>query len=504
MNKLLLRQIKKAFGDENKVPRGLSSFFQIVSDAYDGFDQDRDLAARSFDLSSQELLEANQKIRAESERQKAILEALRAATAVLQPIESTNEWLTSKDEAIYLASSLKKLIEEQKQHERELQESKTRTEQEKAKAEAILQSIGDGVFAVDLNYKIMLMNSVAEQLSGFSFIETQGKYYKDIFQFVQEKNPESPYPLFVEEVIKTGMVKKLANHTLLVKRDQTKLPISDSAAPIKDDKGNIFGAIVVVRDASREREIERVKDEFILIAAHQLRTPLGSMRWIIEMLLSYKDTSPKAREKIELINKSNKRMIILVNDLLNVSRIDQGKVQNEPTITDVCEIIKAAALEMDAEAQKRKVSIDLRLDVNIPKIMIDPKRFADVIQNLLSNAVKYNVVGGKAVIVGMLVANYIRISVADDGIGIPKEDQERVFSKFYRAANAAHSDTTGSGLGLFVVKSYVEEWGGSVRFQSVEGKGSTFYLELPVNLKNANNSYFHVPTENPPQATFPS
>ena len=500
MNNLLERQIRKAFGDETKVPQGLSLFLQIISDAYDGFDQDRDLTVRSLELSSQELLEANQRIRTESERQKAILEALRAATAVLQPVTSTKEWLTSKDEAVYLANFLKKLIEEQKQHERELQESKTRTEQEKAKAEAILKSIGDGVFAVDLNYRIMLMNSVAEQFSGFSFTEARGKYYRDVFQFVQEKNPDLPYPLFVEEVIRLGTVKKLANHTILVKRDQTKLSVSDSAAPIKDEKGSVFGCIVVIRDASREREVERVNDEFISIAAHQLRTPLGSMRWIMEMVLSYKDTSPKVREKIELINKSNQRMIILVDDLLNVSRIDQGKVQNTPSLCDICEIIRAEVSEIDAEAQKLKVAIDVSLDSNIPKIMIDPKRFRDVIQNLLSNAVKYNVVGGKAVIIAMLVANYIRISIEDNGIGIPKEDQERVFSKFYRAANAAHSDTTGSGLGLFVVKSYVEEWGGAVRFQSVEGKGSTFYLELPVNLKNANNSYFHVPTENPSQA----
>lgn len=484
MNKLVLRQIKKAFGDESRIPQGLSLFLQIISDTYNGFDQDRELTVRSLELSSQELLEANQKIRMESERQNAILSALRSATAALRPT-GTKEWLTSKDEAVYLANSLKKLIEEQKRHEREIEESKIRTEQEKAKAEAILQSIGDGVFAVDLNYKVMLMNSVAEQLSGFSFREAQGKYYRDIFQFVQEKTPDSPYPLFVEEVVHTGTVKKLANHTILVKRDHSHLPISDSAAPIKDNNGNIFGCIVVIRDASREREVERSKDEFISIAAHQLRTPLGSMRWIIEMLLTYSETPQKVRDKIELINKSNKRMIILVNDLLNVSRIDQGKVQDEPQLTDICKVIKAAAAEIDAEAQKKKVAIDLSLDNAIPKIMIDPKRFRDVIQNLLSNAVKYNVAGGKAVIIAIYAANYIRISVADDGIGIPKGDQQRVFSKFYRAANAAKSNTMGSGLGLFLVKSYVEKWGGTVRFQSVEGKGSTFYLELPANVKNA-------------------
>lgn len=485
MNKLVLRQIKKAFGNESKIPQGLSFFIQIISDTYDGFDQDRELTVRSLELSSQELLEANQKIRIESERQNAILSALKAATAVLQPTANRKEWLTSKDEVIYLANSLKKLVEAQKQHEDEIEDSKSRTEREKAKAEAILQSIGDGVFAVDLNYKIILMNSVAEQLSGFSFPESQGKYYRDIFQFVQEKNPDFPYPLFVEEVIRTGSIKKLANHTILIKKDRTQLPISDSAAPIKDSNGKVFGCIVVVRDASREREIERSKDEFISIAAHQLRTPLGSMRWIIDMLLTYTETPQKVRDKIELINKSNKRMTILVNDLLNVSRIDQGKVQNESQLTDICEVIKAAAAEIDAEAQEKKVEIDLRLGNAVPKIMIDPKRFRDVIQNLLSNAVKYNVEGGKIAVAMILAANYIRITVADNGIGIPEKDQERVFSKFYRAANATKSDTTGSGLGLFLVKSYAEEWGGSVRFQSAEGKGSTFYLELPIPVKNA-------------------
>ncbi|MEK7516992.1 MAG: ATP-binding protein [Patescibacteria group bacterium] len=484
MNNLVLRQIRKAFGDENKVPQGLSLFLQIVSDTYDGFDKDRDLTIRSLELSSQELLEANQKIRMESERQKAILLALRSATAVLER-NDVKEWLTSKDDAVRLANLLKQLVERQKQHEVELEDSKARTEQERAKREAILQSIGDGVFAVDLNYRIILMNPVAEQLSGFLYAESLGKYYRDIFKFVQEKNPDSPYPLFAEDVIRTGKTKKLANHTILVKKDQTKLPISDSAAPIKDAKGNIFGCIVVIRDASRQREVERIKDEFISIAAHQLRTPLGSMRWIIEMLLTYREVPQRVRDKIELIDKANKRMTILVNDLLNVSRIDQGKMKSEPQLTDICEIIKATVLEMDIEAQKKNVAIDIRLNDSIPKMIIDPKRFRDVVENLLSNAIKYNVMGGKVVIAAMLAANYIYISVSDDGIGIPNKDQERVFSKFYRAANADKSDTTGSGLGLFLVKSYVEEWGGTVRFQSVEGKGTTFYLELPFNVKNS-------------------
>lgn len=481
MNKLLDRQVRKFFGDSSKVPPQLLAFFESVSSTYDGFEEDRALTVRSLELSSQELIEANQKIREESERQKTILEALRTSTAVLRPEGGkSKEWLTSKDEAVYLANSLSRLIQEQKEHEKQLEVSKQRTEEEKAKAEAILQSIGDGVFAVGLDLKVMLMNPVAQKLSGFSFQEAYGKPYQGIFRFEKEKNPEDPYPDFVGEVVRTGATKELANHTLLVKKDGTKLPISDSAAPIKDSRGNIFGCIVVVRDASRERALEQAKDEFISIAAHQLRTPLGSMSWTMEMLLSKPDLAPDSREKISKIYNSNKRLTYLVNDLLNVSRIDQGKMLNDPKLIDVVSIIRTIMQELDEEAHRHRVSLELKINSpDIPQVSLDPMRFSEVIQNLLSNAIKYNIENGRVVIMLHNLGDHLNISVADTGIGIPKEGQGRVFSKFYRAENATKSDTTGSGLGLFVVKAYVEGWGGQIRFVSEEGKGTTFSIDIP-------------------------
>ncbi len=486
MNKLLERQLKKLYGDIGKVPSGISSLLESISNTYDGFDQDRDLTIRSLELSSSELLEANKKIREEAERQKAILEALRSATAALRPSsDSKKDWLTSADEVMYLAKSLSELIGEQKKHEKELEESKAHTEEEKAKAEAILQSIGDGVFAVDLNCKIMLMNPIAEMLSGYSFSESIGRNYKEIFKFVKEQDEESIYPPFVEDVVKTGKIKAMANHTLLIKKDQTKFPVSDSAAPIKDKNGNIFGCIVVMRDASRERELERAKDDFISIAAHQLRTPLGSIRWTLEMLNKDQALSPSTKDKIGRVYVSNQRLITLVNDLLNVSRIDQGRVQDDPQPTDVYEVIREASQELDPICQQRKVSIDLQLQDNqVPKIVIDPKRIREVIQNVISNAVKYSTPGGKITVSALKEEKFVKISVADEGIGIPQVDQQRVFTKFYRAENAARSDTTGSGLGLFVVKSYVEAWGGKVTFRSIEGKGTTFILEIPFEVRS--------------------
>jgi PAS domain S-box-containing protein len=485
MNKLLLRQTKKSFGDINKVPPALLNFLQVISETYDDFDQDRGLAERSIELSSQELLKVNQLLRQESEKQKAILTDLRYATAALLPHKAPpTGWLTSKDEIVYLANSLSRLIDQEKQHVKDLELSKLITEQEKAKAEAILKSIGDGVFAVDLEGRIMLMNAVVEDLSGFTFNEGMGKYYKEIFKFVKEKDPTSLYPSFIEDVIKTGTTKTLENHTMLINRQGVKIPISDSAAPIKDEKGTIFGCIVVIHNASRERQLELAKDEFISIVAHQLRTPLGSMRWNIEMILRQPNISDKFNIKIKRIYQSNQRLITLVNDLLNVSIIEQGMVKETPHPTDVLEVIRSAVLEMETEAQKHNVSIAIKSqEKHIPKIMIDPKRLREVIQNLLSNAVKYNAPGGKTTFVVDHIAEFIKISVSDQGIGIPKKDQPRLFSKFYRADNAVRRDTTGSGLGLFVVKSYVERWGGNISFESIENKGTTFHIELPINIK---------------------
>lgn len=485
MNKLLERQIKKSFGDISKVPPDFSNFLQVISETYDGFDQDRGLAERSIELSSSELLEANQQLRNESERQKTILTDLRYATAALLPHKPDSiGWLTSKDESVYLANSLSRLINQEKQHEKELEQSKAITEQEKAKAEAILKSIGDGVFAVDLEGKIMLMNAAAEDLSGFTFNEAKGKYYKEVFRFVKEKNPSSLYPSFIEDVIKTGEIITLENHTMLINRQGVKIPISDSAAPIKDESGGVSGCIVVIHNATRERQLEQAKDEFISIVAHQLRSPLGSIRWNIEMILRQPNIPDKFSNKIKRIYQSNQRLINLVNDLLNVSIIEQGMVKEIPRPTDVLKVLRSAVLEMETEAQKHKVVIAIQSqEKHIPKVMIDPKRLREVIQNLLSNAIKYNVSGGKTKFVVAHIGDNIKISVSDQGIGIPKEDQPRLFSKFYRADNAVRRDTTGSGLGLFVVKSYVERWGGNISFESTENKGTTFYIELPINIK---------------------
>lgn len=375
------------------------------------------------------------------------------------------------------------LVETKKHLEEKVALRTSELAQEKSKVETILKSIGDAVFAVDLECKIILMNKIAEDLSGFTSEEALGKYYSEIFRFTFEDKPSVPYGPFVENIIKSGVKDDLSTNALIVKKDGTKVPVADSAAPIFDQEDQIRGCVVVFRDASRDRELERAKDTFISIAAHQLRTPLGSIRWNIEMLLedNMETMTPSIRQTIENIYENDIRLITLVNDLLNVSRIDQKKIPYEAAPINIIQIIKDTITELNIQAKKKKEELLLDLQGHEEIVLIlDKKRFREVIENLISNAIKYNKEGKNVEVKVSVVEKKVIIIVSDHGIGIPDKDKSNIFSKFFRAENALKSETEGTGLGLFVAQSFVENLGGSIWFESQENEGTTFYIKLPL------------------------
>ncbi len=236
-----------------------------------------------------------------------------------------------------------------------------------------------------------------------------------------------------------------------------------------------------IQEANKQlSEMDKQKSEFISIASHQLRTPLGSIRWILEMLLSKESMSAQDKADLHEAYLSNLRVIRLVGDLLNVARIEQGRVVNEPELTDLTAVIESAVKEMEPEAMERSITLSfVKGKIAIPKIMIDPRRFREVIQNLLTNAVKYTLKKGKVTVTISAPKQKIEISVADTGIGIPDKDKGKLFAKFARAENAISVDTGGTGLGLYIVKSFVESWGGKISFKSQLKKGTVFTISLP-------------------------
>ena len=369
----------------------------------------------------------------------------------------------------------------------DLKISKELIESQKERAEGILRflkSISEGVVAVDLVGKIIFFNEAAETLTGFSGKKAMGMATVNVLKFYKESNPDLQFEVFSGVIKGTNDLKKNAESFLLENiRTNIKIPVSFSMSPIIDTNNEKQGYIMIIHDVTEQRELEKNKDNFLSVAAHQLRTPLSGIRWSLEMLLDGDagELPTEAKEVVNNINENNQRLVVLVNDLLNVSRINLGKTTEESKITNVCGSVSAVVKSMEGFSLKNKVNIIFAESKNCGlSVMISPKRFFESIENILSNAIKYTTENGNVTIIIAKVKNKVRIAISDTGIGIPENQQKNMFSKFFRAENAILKDPEGSGLGLSVVKSFIEEVGGEITFKSVEGKGTTFFITLPL------------------------
>ena len=241
----------------------------------------------------------------------------------------------------------------------------------------------------------------------------------------------------------------------------------------------------VAHDVSKEVEIDRAKTEFVSLASHQLKTPLTSIKWLSEGLLSGKDEklSPNQEKYVHEIHAASQRMVEMVNDLLNVSRIELGTLAVRIEELDVGELSRGVLAEQQHTADEKSVVVTLTCDSALPHIGADKNLIRMVFQNLISNAIKYTPTGGTVtceISLGGVLRDGLFIQVSDTGIGIPKEEQQNVFKKLHRASNAEALVPDGTGLGLYVIKTIVDKVGGSISFESKEGKGTTFYVSLPL------------------------
>lgn len=236
-------------------------------------------------------------------------------------------------------------------------------------------------------------------------------------------------------------------------------------------------------DQSREKMIEGLKTEFVAIAAHQLRTPISTIKWIVRMLIDG-ELGPLTLEQKDYLTKvylSNEKMIRLINDLLNVSRIEEGKFLNKPQKADLVAVIEKAISLWKGAAERKGLSLVFeKPKIKKAKTNLDEDKISLVLQNLVDNAISYTEQGTVIIKAEYLKPNHeFKITVADTGIGIPKAQQEKVFTRFFRAGNAIKVDTEGTGLGLFIAKNIVQLHNGKIWFHSEEGKGTTFYFTLP-------------------------
>lgn len=338
----------------------------------------------------------------------------------------------------------------------------------------------DHIIITDKDGIILYMNKAAEKITGFSAKESLGKKAGSRELWGGKMNTS-----FYEKLWKTIKYdKKVFTGEITNKRkDGQEYQAMGSISPIIDDNGEVKFFVGIERDITKEKEIDRMKSEFVSVASHQLRTPLTGIKWFTELLLENKKEklSDEQRDYVEEIYESNNRLIALVNDLLNVSRIDSGKnFEVEKKNIDVVGVVNEVVNEQIGVAKEKGITLVMGGDISKEmQLNIDSVKIKQVFQNLISNAIKYSKENSEVVFGRKDEIGEVTFFVKDSGLGIPLEQQQRIFEKFFRASNVLMTGAEGTGLGLYIAKSIVESHNGKIWFESSEGNGTTFFVKIP-------------------------
>lgn len=353
---------------------------------------------------------------------------------------------------------------------------------EKSLVEALLLGIGEGLVACDKNEKIIYSNNQASDLVGYSKKELFNKKYYDYFKMVDHKGKliAREKRLFVQAILSKKIINvSLIDNNFLLKKDGTRFSFAGTVSPIIVDE-KVEGVIVIFRNANKEKEVDRMKTEFLSLATHQLLTPVSSIKWISELLLGDKELGKKQKSHVSDIYISAERMRSLINSLLNISRIESGRIMVEPKPTDLRDLVFELIKELKNKIEEKKHTVELKIDSRLKKVNIDPRLIREVYKNYLTNAIKYTPEKGKISIQIKIDKDKIISKVIDNGYGIPKSEQAKIFEKFYRATNIIDIEEGGNGLGLYLAKQIVEVSGGKTGLESEINKGSIFWFTLPL------------------------
>ena len=363
----------------------------------------------------------------------------------------------------------------------------SRLDLERNQINAMVSSINDPAISYTENFEIILVNKAMEKFIGISKKELIGK------NITPELSNDARYgllskiifpslaPVVLEKSIDTYPEK------IKVKFYQPKeLILEIITTKVIDDKGNTYGFLRIIHDLTKEELLRKTQSDFITIVAHQLRTPLSGLSWILEMLAK-KEVGSLTSEQEKLINDGRKAMgesLKTVEDLLNVAQIEEGRFGFQFSMADIEKIIENVLIKFEPVAKINDIKLIFqRPEFQLKPFVMDPLRVKLVLEILVDNGLKYNVKNGevRVRIDPMEGKPFILISVEDTGVGISREDLSRLFTKFFRSKAALKGQTSGIGLGLYLAKNIIDRHGGKIWAQSALGRGSIFTFSLPID-----------------------
>lgn len=346
---------------------------------------------------------------------------------------------------------------------------------ERNKSVAIIDSLSDGLIMYDLENKIIEFNPRSEELFWISRKEIINQDYLSL----PTKNQQFNNIIMISSLA----IKDFESKELLIEKPQ-RLFFKITQMPVRDANDKKLGKMLVVHDITAEKETEELKSKFVSVVSHQLRTPLTRIKWVLAAFLAGElgEITSKQLESLEKIDEENEQMIGIIRDLLDVSRIEEGRFGYKFQLIDIFKITEQTASKFLPLAQKRNLHIIIDKPIEIlPQVSSDEEKLVLAIENIIDNAVKYTSPGGKIHVSFHRGAKNLLINIKDTGIGIPRDQQKFIFTKFFRARNAILLQTEGSGLGLWIANEIIKRHNGRIDFDSEENKGSTFLIQLPLD-----------------------
>jgi two-component system phosphate regulon sensor histidine kinase PhoR len=345
-------------------------------------------------------------------------------------------------------------------------------EEEQAKARAILESMVEGVVAVDGHDHIVVMNEGARTIFALGAVRAEGKSFLEVIRNVDL------YRIFRES--RGGTPAAVVGRQLRLSTPVERV-LEVHAAPLRLT-GDEVGAVMVLHDVTELRRLERVRTEFVANVSHELRTPLTAIHGYLETLLGGALEEPEhARKFLEIAFRHTERLGRLVSDLTDLSNIELGKVSLRLEATPLDEVVDSVLTMIRPRADSGEVALSVDLPGDLPPVRADRDRLAQILINLVDNGVKYTPVGGRVAVSARRVSPVlVEVGVTDTGVGIPPADLPRVTERFYRVDRARSRELGGTGLGLAIVKHLVLAHGGELAIDSQPGRGTMVRFSLPV------------------------